>query len=383
MRRALILTNLLFGLALFLPLIQSSVRVFPRLPLHGAELPPERPVWSWRGWFDGTYAERYEKSHAARLSLRTHLVRTDNQISYSLFGQVAKRTGTTVVLGRDGWLYEGTYIDRHNQPPDISEEQLNRRVGEARRLQELLLKRGIGFMVVLAPSKVTIYPEFLREGALTRARDAPGAYERTIPALEAADVRTLDARKLFLKWKPDSEFPLFPHTGTHWSYAAVARVTDELLRGLGEQTGKAFPEIVLTGLRRGGDPNREENDLGALLNLWSWRRLAKTRIEAVIEVRQPANRPPPRLLFVGDSFAHTINRFLDRHHVVARQDLLYYFNRRFSYPGKNEEPIDRKSFPLRDEILACDAVVLVFNEYWLPDIGFGFLELAIGALETP
>lgn len=383
MKRTRVITNALFGLWLFLPLIQRVVPVFPRIVLTGVEKAPKKPEATWSAWFNGSYAEQYEKRYAARLSLRPHLVRTDNELSYRVFGQIPARHGTRVVLGRSGWLYEGAYIDQHNRPKPFSGEKMNRRVAEARSLQDRLLEHGIGCLIVLVPSKVTIYPEFLPAGALTRPIGEPGAYERVVPALEAAKVRFLDVRKLFLQWKEDSEFPLFPRTGTHWSYAAATRVAGEIFRELGEQTGKAFPEVVLTGLERGGDPYREENDLGDLLNLWSWRRFAGPQIQPIISVRQPNGRPLPRLLFVGDSFAHTLNRLLDRHHAVARQDLLYYYQRRFSYPGERQEPIDPNTFPLRQELLACDAVILVINEHWLPDIGFGFLAPAAHALEAP
>jgi len=381
MKPALAITNALFGFLLALPLIQRAVRILPPAPLSGAESVPSRPVLTWRGWLDGSYARARERRFAARLSVRSHLVRTDNQIAYSLFGRTGGR-GTQIVRGQDGWLYEKGYVDHQNREP-VNDGKAAQRAREARRLQDLLAARNIGFVVLLAPSKVTVYPERLRPGALARPIGAPGNYDLARAALSAEGVNVLDARALFLRWKPDSEFPLFPRTGTHWSYAAVARLAGELYRNLERQTGRAYPEIVLAGLRTETSVLHEENDLGELLNLWTSRRMAGPQTHPDVVARPAAGRPLPRLLFVGDSFAHTLNRLLDDHRAAGRQDLLYYYKRRFTYPGRTESPVDRKRINLRADLLAGDAVILVVNEVWLPDIGFGFLADAVRSLEAP
>jgi hypothetical protein len=367
MKRSLVITNMLFWLLLAFPLVQRAVRILPPAHLYGAESVPKRPVLTWRGWLDGSYAPALERRFSARLSVRPHLVRTDNQIAYSLFGRTGGR-GTQVVRGRDGWLYEKSYLDFHNRPPAGGAKAASR-ARDARRLQDLLQARNIGFVVLLAPSKVTVYPEHLPEGALTRPLDAPGTYDIARDALAAEGVHTLDARRLFLQWKPGAEVPLFPKTGTHWSYPAVTRLAGELYRELERQTGNDYPEIVLAGLQPGSEILHEENDLGNLLNLWTSRRLAGPPIHPTVVVRPAPGRPPPRLLFVGDSFAHTLNRLLDDHQAASRQDLLFYYKRRFIYPGETDVPIDRRRIDLRADLLASDAVILVINEVWLPDIG--------------
>lgn len=382
MKLSLAITNGLFGFLLALPLIQRSVRILPPAHLYGAESVPKRPSFTWRDWLDGTYAPAQERRFAARLSVRPHLVRTDNQVAYSLFGRTGGRHGTKIVRGQGGWLYEKGYLDYHNREP-TNDAKAALRAREARRLQDLLGARKIGFVVMLAPSKVTVYPEPLRPDALTRPAGAPENYDIARAALAAEGVNVLDARELFLRWKPDSEFPLFPRTGTHWSYAAVTRLSGEMYRNLERQTGVAYPEIVLAGLRTETTVLHEENDLGELLNLWTRRRVAGPQTHPEVVVRPAPGVPLPRLLFVGDSFAHTVNRLLDDHHAAERQDLLFYFKRRYIYPGGEDSPVDRKRINLRAELLASNAVILVINEAWLPDIGFGFLSAAVRALEAP
>lgn len=382
MKLSLAITNAIFGFLLALPLVQRSVRILPPAHLYGAESVPKRPVFTWRGWMDGSYAPALERRFAARLSVRPHLVRTGNQIAFSLFGLTGGRRGTKIVRGRDGWLYEKSYIDYHNREP-AGGDKAALRAREARRLQALLGERNIGFIVLLVPSKVTVYPEHLRPGTLVRPADAPGNYDSALAALATEGVNVLDARELFLRWKPDSEFPLFPRTGTHWSYAAVTRLSGELYRNLERQTGAAYPEIVLSGLRAEKTFLHEENDLGELLNLWTRLGVAGLQTHPMVTVRPAPGRPLPRLLFVGDSFAHTLNRLLDDHQAAGRQDLLFYYKRRFTYPGGADSPVDRKQLDLRAELLACDAVILVTNEAWLPDIGFGFLKASVRALEAP
>lgn len=86
---------------LALPLVQLRVRLLPPAPLVGFEKPVQRPPLTAKSWWSGRFQEAFEPWFARRFPVREHLVRTDNQVSLTLFGQ-APSGGTPLVLGRGG-----------------------------------------------------------------------------------------------------------------------------------------------------------------------------------------------------------------------------------------------------------------------------------------
>jgi hypothetical protein len=86
-------------------------------------------------------------------------------------------------------------------------------------------------------------------------------------------------------------------------------------------------------------------------------------------------------LFVGDSFIFTLTYLMQTNQLFSNATTFYYYKRRFEYPAGTEAPIDHDQLDLAAEIDRVDAVILEINEYWLPKIGFGFVEPALKALE--
>ena len=71
-------------------------------------------------------------------------------------------------------------------------------------------------------------------------------------------------------------------------------------------------------------------------------------------------------------------------------DAWYYFKRHFHYPSSGEHidvnaaidtPMNTKTIDWENQLLKKDLVILVATEYWLPELGFGFIEEASAAIE--
>lgn len=369
----------LFVVLLWLPLTQTAFRCLPEAPLAGVEKTPKAPEFSFEAWWDGKLQDRFDPWFNAKVGLRGWMVRTYNQVNYSVFGQLAG-TRTKVIRGHNGVLFEKAYVDAFQASSKGNEQGLRDVLGGVRELQDRLAARGVGFLLVIAPSKAEIMPECLPEGIDVAGRAARRSVRDDIaPLLNEYGIHHLDANAIFKEWKAAGSPPLFAKGGTHWNHYASARVVGMTLEALRVQTAKPMPTLRVTGAVTNRVVWGADNDLGDLLNLWTSRRMAGPQVHPVLE--KTLCEPLPDILFVGDSFVLALTKVMDDEGLYRKRDTFYYFNRRYGYPGKTTERLVGSEMDMGKELAGRDAVVIEINEYWLPKIGFGFVKAALKALQ--
>lgn len=370
-----------FFILLFLPFVDQFTGLLPVQKLAGVEDEVKTPEFTIADWFNQDFQQQFDTWFSSHVGLRPWMVRTANQINFSLFGKQPAGSGTKIYFGKDNFLFEGAYVTAYNEPGQKKQKLLHDITWGLWRLQELLEQRGIVFLLVLAPSKAEIYPEYLPENMKKPGRNQRlSHYQRMIPMLEEFGINYLDTHKLFLQWKEQEAPLLFSRGGTHWNYYSAGRVVQSVLANISDRAGTAFNTIETTSYTTDSKPTGTDNDLGDLLNLWSTAKMKKGQVHPVL--RHLAGEKRANLLVVGDSFSFTLIRVMETEHLFERCDLLYYFKRRFSWPAGTNDPIDFSKLDLRQELLSRDAVIIEINEYWLPQYGFGLLRPAIAALET-
>lgn len=361
-----------FGLFLALPLFQMATGVPADYALAGVETAAAPPAGSLAAWWNGTLQADFDAWIGRRIGLRGMLVRTAHQINYGLFGELPRGGGTPVVRGRDGYLYEQAYVDAYRKKGKRSADELRAKSAGVRRLQDRLAADGIAFLLVIAPSKAEIYPEFLPPEADVAGRSQRRSnYDSLIGYLRRDGVNLVDAHALFREWKSEPGTPaLFTKGGTHWNQYGAARVVEAIAARLRELTGKDLPALRVVGAVTNRTIVDADNDLGELVNLWRGEALAGPQVHPVIE--KQAGSDLPDVLFVGDSFVFTLTNLMDRERLYRRRDTFYYFKRRLAHPAAVDAPLDKSQLDLLQEVRGRDAVVIEVGEYWLPKIGFGF-----------
>ena len=373
MKTFLLVAAILFCLFLALPPIQMATGRPPDFPLAGVETTATRPAIGLAAWWNGTMQADFDAWMGQRVGLRGLLVRTANQIRFVLFRELPKRSGTQVRLGREGMLYEKVYVDAYNSNGQHPAWELRNISASTKRLQDRLARDGVAFLLVIAPSKAEIYPEFLPPEADVAGRPARRSnYQNFIEYLRADGVNVVDAHELFQAWKREPGAPrLFANGGTHWNEYGAARIVAEITRRLRELTGKDLPTAEIVGAVTNRTIVGEDNDLAELVNLWSARPLAGPQVHPATEVRPGSHAPD--LLFIGDSFVFTLTNFMDRHGLYRKRNTYYYYNREYFWPVAPNAPLDKRSLDLLAELEGRDAVVIEVGEYWLPRVGFGFV----------
>ena len=384
MRRFLLFAVVCFGVLLALPGVQMVLRLPLDWPLQGAEAQVARPSVSWGAWWGGAFQREYDDWLGQRIGLRGWLVRTANQLRWSLFGELPSGRGTQVLAGKDGFLFEKAYVDAYAAGGDRSDEELREVSRMTRRLQDFLAGDGIAFLLVVAPSKAEVYPEYLPDAADVAGRGGrTSTYEGIIDYLHEDGVNVLDAHELFLRWRreePELSL-LFAKGGTHWNRYGAARVVERMTDRLRELTGRDIPGIRVVGSVTNRTVVGVDNDLGDLANqLWG-RRLAGPQVHPVLERVEGGHLP--RILFVGDSFIFTLTEWMDERRLYENRLTYYYYNRQFTFPETESVPLNKRELDILAKVREYEAVVIEINEYWLPRIGFGIVKdllRAYGAL---
>jgi len=385
--------NAMFVAMLALPMLQKAVKFLPEPVLVGVETRGAKTPLSAGNWFSGKFAADFEARLGVKIGFRGYFVKLSNQIDYSLFGKIRGRRGTQIVVGRDNWLYEQAYIDYFIKNPALPGGDLKRYAGRIRQLQDALQKRGVVFLLVISPSKVEIYPEYLP--APLREQCA-GRRHRTIrqellTRLDEAGVRYVDAHALFKDLKRGSDV-LFAPQGTHWNYYGSLLAVRRAVQCINASGLLSVPVPEVKSVRYlpalGSD-----NDLELLMNLLWFDKTRSPPIpypEVMVEAVPPAERPD--FLVVGDSFSFTVVDSIRYARLSRNVDLLYYNKRLYSYPpeeftdyaadhpGAEVGPLAELPPEERDRLAGAEVVILEINEILLNKGGWGFIEEAVARL---
>ena len=177
----------------------------------------------------------YEKYYNDHMPFRNQLIYGNSLFAKHVFRSSAN---ANVIFGKDGWLFyngvmDGDPIATYRGEDLLTGEELRQIVGDLRKTRDNLAKRGIEFVLLIAPNKERVYPEYM-----------PDAYGP--PAEEYAAKQLVD----FLKSRTDlhvvyayddlmqakAEFPdvlLYYPFDTHWNRVGAYVGARAVLRELG------------------------------------------------------------------------------------------------------------------------------------------------------
>ena len=173
-----------------------------------------------------TFPAAFEAYLNDRLAMRQSLVTASSLIKYEAF---AVSTSPLVLPGKDGWMYYTDEADmhtlRHSAP--FSEEQSaeRARIIEARRLW--LAQKNIKYLVVIAPSKCTIYPEFVPD-AYTALKNESRREQLLKQLKQYSAVDVIDVTPTLLAQKTRGQ--LYYKTDTHWNLLGSWLATQQVMQ---------------------------------------------------------------------------------------------------------------------------------------------------------
>jgi hypothetical protein len=384
--------SVLFFLLTTLPGLQMIFGFSKEEPLHGVEqtIGDSFPKFSLSSFFAEDFQKSVNTWFNGNLGYRPDLIRSDNQLNFSVFGEISSNYASPLVLGRRNTLFEKLYIDSYSGRWYLREKALERVVKKLAELHRLLKARGIVFTVLITPSKAAIYPEDIPRKYRNRNFDyeTQSNYHRFIPLLEKYHVPYVDGHRLAAAFKVQSSFPVFAKGGTHWTEYTACKVSQVLLEQISRRGNKQLPLLRCEPIEMKSIPEPFDRDLADLCNLWNALPLYETLPyplpSASASATSPADQPAavfhPQMLFVGGSFLWSVFHYLDAQNIYSSRDMWYYYSRQFHFPGDEIQPLDKGHIDWEQRVFGKDVVVLEVNESSIHQIGSGFISDALTAL---
>jgi hypothetical protein len=158
------------------------------------------------------------------------------QLNAAVLSLVGASASRDVLIGRDGWLfYRGNdSIEQHRGLENYSESELTAYVTALEARRRWLEKLGTRMVVLVAPDKSTIYPEYL---VPQMPQVAPTRLDQLVAATAGTDLLFLDLRPTLKAAK--STGPLYYKTDTHWTPLGAYVAANQLLHAF----HPAFPRL--------------------------------------------------------------------------------------------------------------------------------------------
>jgi len=320
----------LFVVVLFLPLVQMIFPLVPKTASNENRKLADPPVFSKIGFrairkfqkdLDSYFTDHY--------GFRNNLVGLNAFVDFRIFGI---SPNSDVVIGSNGWLFynshqESSNLDDYYGLELLKPEELARIKRNISYFNKQLQEKGIQFLVVLAPNKHTIYPEYLpsdvraRKGQKTRA-------DQLADLFSTIDISYIDLRANLLNAKAIYQQPLYYKTDTHWNQLGAFLGYERIVA----EVKKRYPELKTQSLadyQIKTSDNKGTGDLAGFIDMRGSLRDENVLLEGgpqplAVTIVSPYQEHPerpdvameihgkqaPRLLAFRDSFATALIPYL-------------------------------------------------------------------------
>jgi hypothetical protein len=257
-------------------IIQNIVSLFVYLekiekPFNGSYIKHEYPKLSFKDILDGSFQNQFEKWFNERLPLRLTMTYIYNQILYTIFDS----TDTYIQIGKENYLIEPTYPQSYlMEYDDNTSDLLKNKINILFSLQKELKTHNKEFLVIITPSKASIYPDKLPLAYMPyvsmkmNGEYLPNGHEIFVNYANELGLNYFDRHDMFEKLRKGN-IDVFVKGGAHWTGQAVVPYFNELSSVISKMLKKHVGIVQIESEnKRLGIPFNEDDDLVNLLNLY-------------------------------------------------------------------------------------------------------------------
>ena len=208
MRKIIIL---IFVLLLLTPAVVWFIGLDFGLQVDRIGLKP--PRFDRRALFDNAYYLSFDQYFNDTFSLRSPLILTKRWLDYRIFNMTDVKG---VHVGNNGWLYSRQSIDDYRKEACNETQNIERLVLDLHAVEKIIEATGRRFFFIVAPSKSTIYPEFV--GLLPQS---PGCnysrYDLFFEAIAAQPLKGFVRLDRYLHEVKNNSALLYDRNGSFWN----------------------------------------------------------------------------------------------------------------------------------------------------------------------
>jgi alginate O-acetyltransferase complex protein AlgJ len=179
------------------------------------------PGW---GYTIVSFPRRFERYWNDSFAFRWYLIRAHSLVKLALGVSPSPKA----LVGQDGYLFYAAEqsVDYFRAVKPFTAPELARWREDLEEREAWLAERGIRYLVVVAPNKETIYPEFMPP-ELRPVRNYTRLDQLLADLRQHSNVPIIDLRPAL--WRAKSEARVYHKTDTHWNDAGALVASREIL----------------------------------------------------------------------------------------------------------------------------------------------------------
>ncbi len=363
----ILLTSILAFLFAFY--FQKKFGVFHIKPLDGIKELAVKPKLTLKNFFNLHYQDSFNLYVKENMGFRPVLVRTFNQISFTLF-HTTKAPG--VVVGKNGHLFIESYINNYTGINFVGKAKADRIIKKIKTVQDSLKRFDIDLLIIFAPGKASYYPYNIPENYLLRKKDTTN-YTYYSEKFKKEKINFIDFNRYFIDHKSSFVYPVYPEYGTHWTPYAYSLAMDSILHYIEQKRKIDLPDFDYSRTYLSDSLREREYDIGVLLNL------AKTLPHKPMPYPDyrfyyKNGQTKPDVLAVGDSYWWCLVGD-DMPYHFFKEDVYWFYNKDiYKHNVKQETSVEKISFP--NETVNRDVIIIMATEATFDLFPYGFIDKA-------
>lgn len=360
---------ILIFILISLPGIQYFTSLIKVKPLKGWFIQEPNPSLNLNSWLDGTFQKGKEKYLKQKFGFRPDFVRINNQLDYSLFGQL---NANSLIVGKDEYLFESNYIKAYYGTDFIGDSIVIDKVEKLKYIQSKLNKKGKNICIILAPGKGSFFPEYIPE---SHKKNTIGKtnYEAYSTQLKLTNLPLIDFQDWFLKHKSLSPYPLYSQGGIHWSRYGEIMATDSIANYIGLLTNKHVPDLIIDRIDVTRKNQFRDYDIGEALNLMLPQNTSTYPMAyPSYHIKSDSTTEQVKSLFVSDSFYWGMFNSGFSNSLFGKGQFWYY-NQQI-YPDSYNKPLNVSDIDIIKGVEQHDVVVLMSTDANLFKFAYGFID---------
>lgn len=364
---------------MMLILLQGFTHIIP-LKLSGYTLSIDKVKLNLKNVSDGSYQDYLAAYATEKGGFREFFIRFYNQYLYCFYHEISN---DNLIEGKNGEYYLKMYVDdvmglnveKKFSTIDSARHVARKNVENTLILIDSLQNHGTEFLVVFAPSKTAVYPEYMPDSIQEKVFPF-SLQEYYIELFKEYEINHIDFLSYFKQQKGKANYPLYSRFGTHWAESTIPFVADSILRKMESMSGDRLAKIEYVSDNVSRRYSKQDGELENLMNLLF--PLWKPAIpKPVFRLKDDGNTKKPNLLVIADSY------FVQLHEscfVDAFTDLNYWKYNREVFSDNPEYSGSVMLFPYLYKVIdEADFVVVIFTSVFATDYLFGFYHTAMEA----
>jgi alginate O-acetyltransferase complex protein AlgJ len=338
------------------------------------ETVPQVPPLTLRSWLDRSFQDQAGNWFNHKYFLRKAFVLCNNQLYYECF-EKSYMLNQTIVVGKERSLYEEYYVrDYCGMIKPFGRDSAEALVKEIRDVQSGFEKHGVTFVVLITPSKPSVYPEYIPDDYMKARKKIQRDYDNLVTFLKQYRIQYIDGREITLDARRTNAAPVFCRGSTHWNSLGALPTVDSLLYRIGELRDCVPPMLYVEALTVDEKPQGSDADLAKGLHLL-FPPLAYVVPHPVIRAARASRAGSSgrtckgTVAVIGGSFCDMVLDILEKNGMYDSIDFYYYFRtslRTWPHDGRRESAFSAGAIDWDKDFFTKDAVVLEINEAGLP-----------------